>query len=228
MNRKSFCRLGEQLDAHRKRQQQLHPKLTMTGMYNVLEKLRSEEALSAKEREIHEWGLVSVLRQIHDDLDAAVAEAYGWPVDLTGEEILERLVALNHERAEEEKRGIIRWLRPEYQNPEGVTQRGITTTDDDIADDGDDDKPTKGRDKAKSKAKSKATEKIKKQKWPTALSEQAAAVASTLTTIASPADDADVAKHFTRANRERIAELLETLESLGKVRQLPTGKYVAI
>jgi hypothetical protein len=29
--------------------------------------------------------------------------------------LLTRLVALNHERAAEEKRGIIRWLRPEYQ-----------------------------------------------------------------------------------------------------------------
>ncbi len=46
-----------------------------------------------------------MLRQIHDDLDAAVAEAYGWPVDLADEEILARLVALNHERAEEERRG---------------------------------------------------------------------------------------------------------------------------
>ena len=34
--------LGEQLDAHRKRQQALHPELTMTGMYNVLEALRAE------------------------------------------------------------------------------------------------------------------------------------------------------------------------------------------
>ncbi|MCB1205191.1 MAG: class I SAM-dependent DNA methyltransferase, partial [Verrucomicrobiae bacterium] len=32
--------LGEQLDAHRKRQQALHPHLTLTGIYNVLEKLR--------------------------------------------------------------------------------------------------------------------------------------------------------------------------------------------
>jgi len=29
-----------------------------------------------------------VLKQIHDDLDAAVAEAYGWPGDLTDEQIL--------------------------------------------------------------------------------------------------------------------------------------------
>lgn len=112
--------LGESLDAHRKRQQAQHPKLTITGMYNVLEKLRSGEPLTERERDIHEQGLVSILKQIHDDLDAAVFEAYGWPSTLTDEEILERLVALNHERAEEEKRGLVRWLRPEFQNPEGA------------------------------------------------------------------------------------------------------------
>src|SRR5437660_1450766 len=64
---------------------------------------------------------VSVLKQIHDDLDAAVFDAYGWPRDLTDDQILERLVALNAERAEEEKRGMIRWLRPEFQNPSGIT-----------------------------------------------------------------------------------------------------------
>ena len=109
----------EQLDAHRKRQQAAHPELTITGMHNVLEKLRSGEALNAKEKVIHEHGLVSVLKQIHDELDIAVFDAYGWPSDLTDERILERLVALNAERAEEEKRGHIRWLRPEYQNLAG-------------------------------------------------------------------------------------------------------------
>ncbi len=42
--------LGESLDAHRKRQQALHPKLTITDMYNVLEKLRKNEELTAKDR----------------------------------------------------------------------------------------------------------------------------------------------------------------------------------
>ena len=50
----------------------------MTGMYNVLEKLRLGEELSDKERKIHTEGLVSVLAQLHDDLDAAVLDAYGW------------------------------------------------------------------------------------------------------------------------------------------------------
>ena len=38
----------------------------------------------------------------HQKLDAAVAAAYGFPADLTDEQILERLLTLNLERAEEE------------------------------------------------------------------------------------------------------------------------------
>lgn len=64
--------------AHRQRQQSLHADLTMTGMYNVLDKLRSGEVLSPADKAIHEKGLVSVLKQIHDELDIAVLEAYGW------------------------------------------------------------------------------------------------------------------------------------------------------
>jgi hypothetical protein len=40
----------------------------------------------------------------HKRLDAAVAGAYGWPADLTDEQILEKLLALNLERAVEESR----------------------------------------------------------------------------------------------------------------------------
>ena len=43
------------------------------------------------------------LRNAHAKLDAAVADAYGWPNDLSDEQILERLLALNLERAEAEK-----------------------------------------------------------------------------------------------------------------------------
>ena len=39
------------------------------------------------------------LDNVHARLDAAVAEAYGWPADLADGEILERLLALNLERA---------------------------------------------------------------------------------------------------------------------------------
>ncbi len=37
----------------------------------------------------------------HRRLDHAVLDAYGWPQDLTDEQILERLLALNAERAAE-------------------------------------------------------------------------------------------------------------------------------
>jgi hypothetical protein len=70
--------LAEQLDAHRKRQQAAHPELTLTGMYNVQDKLRQGQALNAKEQALHQQGLVSVLRNLHDELDAAVMQAYGW------------------------------------------------------------------------------------------------------------------------------------------------------
>ncbi len=56
-----------------------------------------------------------IIRDLHAELDALVAEAYGWPADLTGEEIVTRLVRLNAERAAEEAAGKIRWLRPDYQ-----------------------------------------------------------------------------------------------------------------
>lgn len=35
------------------------------------------------------------LANVHRDLDAAVAAAYGWPADLGDDEILRRLLALN-------------------------------------------------------------------------------------------------------------------------------------
>ncbi len=49
-----------------------------TGHQLLLEKLRRGEALTDKERKIHDHGLVTILKQIHDDLDAAVLEAYDW------------------------------------------------------------------------------------------------------------------------------------------------------
>ena len=103
----------------------------------MLEKLRTGEPLTAKDKVIHEHGLVSVLRELHDDLDRAVFDAYGWNdlgAELVGrpgattplpdkpaaqaaaeEELLSRLVKLNAECAAEEARGLVHWLRPEFQ-----------------------------------------------------------------------------------------------------------------
>ena len=137
--------LGERLDAFRKERIAAHEFLTMTGIYNALERLREIEngcdvpPLTAAERDVHEAGLISVLKEIHDEIDRETLKAYGW-ADLipalvgkpgatmpsphkkpeqeqAEEELLTRLVALNQERSDEEKRGLVRWLRPEYQIP---------------------------------------------------------------------------------------------------------------
>ena len=136
---------GDRLDRFRNERLAEHDFLTMTALYNVLERVRELEngcdvpPLTARERDIHEAGLVSVLKDIHDEIDRAVFEAYGW-ADLipalvgkpgatmpsphktqeqeeAEEELLTRLVALNQERAAEEQRGTVRWLRPDYQIP---------------------------------------------------------------------------------------------------------------
>ena len=195
------ARLAESLDAHRKTQQAAHPRLTITGMYNVLEKLRSGEALTAKDKIIHEHGLVSVLKKLHDDLDAAVFEAYGWPHDLTDEQILEKLVALNKERAEEEKRGLIRWLRPEFQNPTGqsAAMKQVELPADEEADD---DAP------APIAAPSAAA-------WPKKMSAQLQAVRDLVTRSSDEIAAADVARAFKGAKTNDVEELLESLAALG-------------
>jgi len=43
------------------------------------------------------------LDNLHRALDAAVAAAYGWPADLADDDVLARLLALNHERAAQER-----------------------------------------------------------------------------------------------------------------------------
>ena len=109
--------LGEELDATRKAVLAEHPRLTMTGLYNLVEKLRAGATLTPAEEIDARDGRARIVRKLHDDLDVAVAAAYGWPADLAPAEIVARLVALNTERAAEEAVGHVRWLRPDYQIP---------------------------------------------------------------------------------------------------------------
>lgn len=203
--------LGEELDAHRKRQQARHPTLTLTAMYNVLDKLRSGETLSDKEKVIHEQGLVSVLKQIHDNLDAAVFDAYGWPASLSDEEVLERLVALNAERVAEEEQGSVRWIRPEFQKPE----RAPTATQITLGIE----EPEEESDIAV-KPKAKAA-------WPKSLAEQAHAVRAALSTHRGPITSEQLARSFHRGRVDRVEELLDTLVSLGQARELSHGRYIS-
>ena len=195
----------------------------MTGMYNVLEKLRSGEPLNDKEKTIHEQGLVSVLKQLHDELDAAVFDAYGWPVTLTDEEILERLVALNAERAAEEQRGQIRWLRPEFQNPATNKPKQQTIA---LPEPDDDEEETSKSKKPKKSSPTAATSPAQKAAWPKSLPDQVQAIRQHLATAEKPLTANDLTKLFTRANAERIEDVLDTLVVTGTARKLRGGKFV--
>lgn len=196
--------LGEDLDAHRKRQQATHPKLTLTQMYNVLEKLRAGETIEGKDRDIYDQGLIGILKDLHDQIDAAVAEAYGWPVSLSDEDILFRLVALNKTRAEEEARGHIRWLRPDYQNPSGAQASKGKTSEMDLG----------------------PTAKIEKAPWPQTLPDQIAAVRNALAEMGEATPE-QIARRFLRARTTSVQPLLDSLAALGQAEKVEEGRYAA-
>ncbi len=203
--------LAEQLDAHRKKVLAEHEELTLTGLYNVLEKLKVGAPRTAKEEVIYQKGLVAVLKSLHEDLDAAVLDAYGWTDGPSDEQILERLVRLNAERAAEEAQGHVRWLRPEFQNPQSATQAGLGVS-----------QMTTGDDHEKP-----ATRQAPPAPWPKTLPEQIAALADALS--AQPQSEAELAARFAGKGRwqARLPELLATLATLGRARRLEDGRWVA-
>jgi hypothetical protein len=200
-----LCDLGEKLDAHRKARQTAHPELSLTAMYNLLEKLRAGERIEGKDREIYDQGLVGILRDLHDQIDAAVADAYGWPADLSDGEILHRLVDLNRERAAEEARGKVRWLRPEYQNPQG--REAAAKGEQGALDIGPKDTAAKAP-------------------WPKSLPEQIAAVQAALADLGEATPE-QVARQFQRGRSGTVQPLLESLSALGHARPIEGGRFAA-
>jgi hypothetical protein len=198
-------------------------------MYNVLERQRLGRQLTEKERTINEQGLVSVLRQLHDELDIAILEAYGWtdlipilrvansnaaPFESSLPEInffatraaakialntalLERLVLLNTERAAEEARGIVRWLRPEFQNPDvqNIPQQTEIATD-----------------SSEAVAIAAQTGASKPLPWPKDTIDQVRAVADVLAGSSQPLSIDDIATRFTArgAWKKRLPLLIFT------------------
>ncbi len=115
--------LAEELDATRKAALAEVPGLTMTEIYNLREKLRSGATLDLAEQDHARAARAGIVNRLHEQIDEAVAAAYGWPADLPPSEVVARLVALNSERAAEEKAGTARWLRPDYQIPRFGTKK---------------------------------------------------------------------------------------------------------
>ena len=210
--------LAEQLDAHRKRQQAQHATLTLTDLYNVVEKLRRSdasegEALTAKDQVVNQQGLASVVLSLHQQIDVAVADAYGWPADLPEPEILTRLVQLNHERTAEEAAGQVRYLRPAYQQA-GVTQPGTQLG---MEMPGMDAAP-KDPDEA---AKTASRESLRE--WPGGMAAQVQAVRDVVQQADGPITAAQVAARFGKIRPTTVQPLLDTLTNLALLRQTEAG-----
>jgi hypothetical protein len=114
-DRARIADLAERIDHHRQESLARDESVTVMRMYDVIVKLRAGRPLTAKDQRVATLGACASLRDLHDELDAAVAAAYGWAWPESRDVILERLVALHDTRRQEEQGGQVRWLRPEVQ-----------------------------------------------------------------------------------------------------------------
>jgi len=205
--RAQIAAVAESLDAHRKAAIDRDVRVTMMGMYNVVAKLRTNEPLTPKERAVHEIAARGILRDMHDQLDALVAQAYGWPWPMPDTEILDRLVALHDVRVAEEAQGIVRWLRPEFQAPASAVAAPaaeLAIAADVVI----------------------AAAAVELAPWPTQAIEQISALKRLVSARTLSVDDA--VQSFRGAKPELVARHLETLAILGEVREVEPGRYSAV
>ena len=223
--RDRIAQLAEQIDAHRKRV--LAPEsgntgLTLTGIYNVLAALREGRALTAKEKTQHAQGLVGVLRELHDELDATMLAAYGLPATASTDDILAHLVQLNTQRAAEEAQGRVRWLRPDFQNPQNSLQKQelLAQENQALESDLDSEKPLSKTEQFKPAAQNP---------WPATLPEQVRAVADALAASPTPLTLSAIEARFKGRGpwKKGLPTLLQTLEALGRAQAVATGGEVA-
>jgi len=136
-----------------------------------------------------------------------VAEAYGWAEDLSDDEILEKLVALNAERAAEEKRGLVRWLRPDYQ----LARSGIA--------------PEQRAAEAEEQFEAPlvmAAGTVQKPLFPAGDLERTAAVYASLAEASTPLDARSIAAKF-RQGRKIEASVARILSAFARVGQFHTA-----
>ncbi len=222
--RERIAQRAEEIDAHRKRV--LSPEagnagLTLTGLYNVLAALREGRALTVKEKTIHTQGVVSVLRELHDELDAAVLAAYGLEANASTDDILGHLVQLNTQRAAEEAKGRVRWLRPEFQNPQNPLSKPELLAHEQKALEGD-------FDTEKSLLKAQQAKPAQQTPWPPTLPEQVRVIAEALAASSAPLTLQALEAQFKGrgAWKKGLPLLLQTLEAIGRAQRVAQDSSV--
>ncbi len=197
--RARIAELGEALDGYRKRVLEQHPDVHLTKMYNLLAKHRAQQPFSKAEQALHLKVGTDELARLHDALDAAVLDAYGWPADLSDDDLLERLVALNRERAAEEAAGLIRSLKDAAAAP---VQAQATAAS----------KPT-------------AETAAARLPWPKDPLDQLGSVLQVLQASPVPLDLEGVASAFHFGQRKRIQAILDRLAERRLLLTDPQGRY---
>lgn len=207
--RARIAELAEKIDAHCKAAVARSPKVGMTVMYNVVDRLRDGSALSKTEQEVHTMAACGVLRDLHDALDAAVGEAYGWTWPEPSALILERLVALHDRRVEEEAAGQVRWLRSDYQRARfgAVTQQEADAPELELPDD----------------TTTTVTSPVAPLLWPGDAVGQITALRSMA--AMTPVSIEEAVQRLVGAKRDLVHRHLETLAMLGEVRDVGGGRY---
>jgi hypothetical protein len=191
------------LDEHRKYVLAAYPKdLTLTELYNVLSARRQFRTLTPKEEQIDSLSNVAIMQHLHDRLDEAVAAAYGWPADLSDAQYVERVVALNRTRYQEESNGRVLWLRPEYQNP---TNKALPTQ---ISAELDDDSSV-----------------VVQIAWPKQPIDQIQIVLQALKKTQHPIHVKKLAGQFKGARSKDVSDYLKALASTGVVRHFGEDRY---
>jgi hypothetical protein len=198
--------VAEEIQHHRTLALSADPQITLMKLYDVVDQLRAAGTLVPEDQRIHRIAACGVLRDLHDELDALVAEAYGWPWPMPKEEILERLVALHDARVVEEKRGLVRWLRPEYQIPRFGQDVAAAAPEMAL------DVPTRA-----------AAKPAAKLPWPEAVIDQIALLRTILG--AEPLTANQVAKRVRGARADLLAQQLKILTIMGELRRDETRRY---
>ncbi len=221
--------LGEHLDAFRKERLAAHDFLTMTELYNALERVRELDAgigdpLTPAQRDVYDAGQIAILKSLHDEIDGEVFAAYGWSdlgerligkpggttpsphksedQEAAEEELLVRLVALNQQRIAEEKSGTVHWLRPDFQRPRLAAKvKGETQIEADLGE----------------------AVVVEEAKWPSDGLDQIRSVRDLLARAAAPISVPTLSAAFSGRNtpkrRQRVEQVLETLVSTGAARR---------
>lgn len=182
-----------------------HPDLTLTDAHNVIQSLRVGGTLNAKERAIYDRAHLRVLQQQLDEIDQAVCQAYGVSPDADEEAILEFLVSLNSDRALEEAKGVVRYVRPEFQARRGRAE------------------PTRGLELETPEA----AEAVAALQWPDTLPDQVVSIGRVLAGARKPLTAADVARAFAGKRAASVQPVLDALAAIGQARRLDDGRYAA-